>query len=155
MILVFAGLAWAGPTAVDAVTCAAPVRFEKPYRWSWSAERAPITDATALIVQADPTLLRPRDLGQAVLYVEGWPAEVLWVRGDEALILAPLALPGPIRAWFGPETLPEQVDAAARKAADDEARDVVAVKPERTLPLRTWGGSRAGLVQAIETGCAP
>ena len=103
------------PVPAEAVDCLRAVHFSTPYRWNWSAEHSAVVDATALVVRADPELLRPRDIGQRVLYVEGWPAEILAREADRALILAPVALPaGPVRVWFGGDTLPERVDARQR-----------------------------------------
>lgn len=107
----------APPEPVVAIRCARPVELTTPYRWSWSAERPLLTRLTALVIEADPELLRPRDVGQRVLYVDGWPVEPLLVDGGAALVLAPSPLGDtPIRAWFGDETLPEKVDAPHRAA---------------------------------------
>lgn len=153
MILALLGVTHAAPVPVDGVSCARRIQFETPYRWSWSAERTPLTEATALLVRADADLLAPRDVGRAVLYVESWPAEMLWIRGDQALILAPLALDGPVRAWFGPYTLPERVDAAARKVAGDEARGVGPLTADVTLPPLSWSGTRSALVKVLAEAC--
>lgn len=117
------------------IRCVRPVTFATPHPWIFSAERDPVTAATALVIRADPQLLVPRDVGQRVLYVEGWPVDILSVADDLALVVAPLALSGPIRAWFGEDTLPERVDAEARRRAVDA---MAALPP--LAPLRVDSG---------------
>jgi hypothetical protein len=151
MMLAWVSAAWAG--SVDAIECARAVTFTTPYAWNWSAERVPVRDATALLVRADAELLRPRDVGQAVLYVAGWPAEVLWTEGDAAWVLAPLALEARIPAWFGPDTLPERVDAAARKAATDAAAGLLPLEPKQAGTPLTWSATRNELVAELRRGC--
>jgi hypothetical protein len=134
---------------VDAIGCARAVHFATPYAWHWSADPLAVVDATALVVRADPELLRPRAVGQPVLYVEGWPAEVLWQGGDTALVLAPLGLSGPARAWFGDDTLPERVDAAKRKAESAAAEGLERLDVKAVGTPLTWTGTRRALVNAL------
>lgn len=150
------------PEPVDAVVCARPVVFATPHAWDWSAEHAPIRAGTALVVRANADLLTTRDVGQRVLYVDGWPAEVLWTGGDRALVLAPVVGDlGGLRAWFGDETLPERVDEGLRARARDDARALPLRPPLRTSETFDWsatGGRDAailalrGWMEGCETG---
>lgn len=125
------------PEPVARVACVRPVTFTTPHPWSWSAEHTPIHEGSAVLVVADAELLRPRDVGQRVLYVDGWPAEVLWTDGDHALVLAPGPMPpGSFRAWFADETLPERVDAAHRERMTADAARLAGMVPGRVdVPL--------------------
>ncbi|MES2645125.1 MAG: hypothetical protein V4850_36900 [Myxococcota bacterium] len=108
----------ADPLPVESIACQRTIQFATPYPWTWSADTRAITEATALVVHADATLLRPRQVAQPVLLVEGWPAEVVWQVDDRALVLAPLTVPDTgARVWFGGTVLPETVDAKQRSAA--------------------------------------
>lgn len=142
----------AEPLPVAGVPCQRAVTFATPYRWRWSADHPDVVDATALVVRADAELLRPRDVGQRVLYVEGWPAEVLWQDGEQALVLVPIPVPDAgARVWFGEDALPETVDAADRDAALRAAATMGAWAPKvRTGPL-AWpaGATRRALVTAL------
>ena len=146
MILVNLALAAEPVTAVD---CARPVHFATPYRWSWAADLPAITEATALVIRADPELVRPRDVGGAVLYVAGWPAEVLWWSGDTAVVLAPLALHTAVQAWFGSTTLPERVDASHRKAETVDASRIASMPVKAWAADLAWTGSRRALVDTL------
>ena len=147
MILVNVALA-AEP--VLAVECARAIHFATPYRWTWAADRPSIDDATALVVRADADLLRPRAVGGPVLYVGGWPAEVLWWSGDEALVLAPVAVADTVSAWFGSAQLPERVDAEHRKAETTAAAAITPVSIQSRSASLTWSGSRRALVSVLE-----
>ena len=140
MILGWMGVALAadvsgGVEPVARVACVRPVHFATPHPWDWSAEHVPVSEAMAVLVVADAELLRPRQVGQRVLYVDGWPAEILWTEGDRALVLAPEEVGvGPaagVRAWFGDDTLPERVDAAHRAQVSAEAARLPALAPVR------------------------
>ena len=147
------------PVPVTAVVCQRALTFSQPYRWRWSADHPNVVDVTALVVRADAELLRTRDVGQRVLYVEGWPAEVLWTEGGRALVLAPLALPDTgARVWFGDEALPETVGAAERVTALRAAAGIALARPEVRGPALTWGASRRELVAVLRAwaeGCSP
>ena len=145
------------PVPVAAVVCQRALTFAQPYRWRWSADHPNVVDATALVVRADAELLRTRDVGQRVLYVEGWPAEVLWTEGDRALVLAPLTIPDTgARVWFGDEALPETVGSAERVTALRAASSIAVAPPRvRAAPL-AWDASRRELVAVLRAwaeGC--
>jgi hypothetical protein len=132
------------------VPCARPVSFATPYPWAWSADHPSVRVATALLIQADADLLRPRDVGQRVLYVDGWPAEPLWQEGDRALVLAPVATANPT-VWFGDDALPERIDADHRQRAQVAAKGVPPLVPRAvSAPLdEPAGATRAGLVASL------
>lgn len=141
------------PEPVAAVTCARPLRFESPHPWNWSAEHTPVTEVSVLVVQAEAALLAPRDVGQPILYVEGWPAEVLWTGEDRALVLAPVVGDlGRLHVWFGDTTLPERVDAAHRELARSAARDLPPRPPTWTGSALEWPatGGRDALVATLK-----
>lgn len=129
----------AEPLPVTAVSCQRPVRFEAPRRWEWSLDKPGVIDTTALVVRADPELLRPRDVGQRVLFVEGWPAEVLWHSGDRALVLAPMAVPDAgARVWFGDAVLPETIGAEERGTALGRVAGWLPQTPKARADTLAW-----------------
>ncbi len=100
------------PVAATAIRCAHAVTFTTPYPWHYAMDAAPLSSGTVLVVVADAELLRPRNVGQRVLYVADHPVEILAQREDLALVLVGQDLgPAPVRVWFADETLPERVDA--------------------------------------------
>lgn len=101
---------------VERIPCARTVRFATPYPWPYQSPPGTLSEGTLLVVEADPGWLRPRDLGQRVLYVDGAPAEVLARDGARALVLA-AGTPAEAgsRVYFADDTLPERVDAAHRR----------------------------------------
>lgn len=152
------GASAAASPVVPVVACAAPIHFAAPYPWHYAADLPTITAGTVLRIDVDDAegadLLRPRDVGQRVLYAEGWPVEVLaWGTPDaaggvhRAVVLAPVPLPaGPIHVGFGGETLPERVDAAVRKREAEAAVPGQAVAADAGwtvaagTPRATWVG---------------
>lgn len=125
------------PVGVDAIVCAAHVRFTTPYPWHYGLDAAPLQTGTVLVIEADVSLLRPRNIGQRVLYVEGGPVEILARAGGTALVLVGQDLGNDrARAWFADDTLPERVDAplAARLAA--------AAAQLPPVPIARWGAER-------------
>lgn len=99
------------PVTAEAILCARPVTFTTPYPWHYAKDAPPVESGTVLVVRADANLLRPRNVGQRVLYAAGSPVELLARAGGTALVLVSQALPDePTRVWFDVETLPERVD---------------------------------------------
>ncbi len=99
------------PVTAEAILCARPVTFTKPYPWHYAKDAPPLTSGTVLLIQGDADLLRPRNIGQRMLFVAGNPVEVLARAGGTALVLTSEALPdAPTRVWFDIDTLPERVD---------------------------------------------
>lgn len=140
-------------TPVERVACARPVDLARPYPWTWTAEPSQLRSLLALVVVADPELLRPRQVGQRVLYADGWPLEVLAVEDDRALVLAPFPPPadGHLRVFFGDDRLPEQVDAPRRAELLVAAQ---ALTPQavdwRGTPRREITVSRGALVLGLK-----
>lgn len=122
------------PVAAIAIRCARTVTFAAPYPWHYARSAAPLTSGTVLVVEADPELLRPRDVGQRVLYVADQPVEILAREEHLALVLAGHALgPDPVRVWFADETLPERVDALIA------ARLTLGAAHLEPLRIEAWG----------------
>lgn len=153
MFLAFSHLAYAvEPIPIQGIDCQRPVHFEAPYRWEWSADKPLVVDVTALVVRGSADLLRTRNVGQQVLFVEGWPAEVLWQAGDTALVLAPLSLPaGGARVWFGDTVLPETIDADHRRASLGHVPASALHVPWKQTDTLVWpaGARRRDLVTTL------
>lgn len=157
----------AARAATPEVACAAPVRFDVPYAWHYAADRPSITDGVALRLDVHDAegaaLLRPREVGQRVVYVDGWPVEVLAYGAADAaggrstaLVLAPVAWSGgPIHVGFGGETLPERVDAAVRKreAPADASAQTVPADAGWTVPAGTPRASWIARMADWAEGC--
>ncbi len=143
--------AGAASVSVARIPCAAAVSFGAPYPWRYSSDLHAITDAIALVVTVDASgdaaeLLRPQNIGQRVLYADGWPVEILALdpgrdsaegasgaAPSRALVLAPFAELAPgaaLRVYFGDEMLPERVDAAHRKQSLSESVGIVPLAPD-------------------------
>jgi hypothetical protein len=138
------------PVSVARIPCAAAVSFASPYAWHYASDLPAITDAVALVVAVGDRdgaqdLLRPKNIGQRVLYADGWPVEILaldpgrpaadLVSGaapGRALVLAPVTGLGPdasLRVYFGDDALPERIDAAHRKQSLAEAAGIAPLSP--------------------------
>ena len=115
----------AGPTSgVLDVLAARSVTFGTPHPYPWAKDHAPLTEGTVLVLQVEPALVVPRQVGVPVLFVgdtpverinTGWPSGrlVVLVPGDVDLATAP--------AWFGSTELPERVDEERGRAELDAA----------------------------------
>lgn len=102
---------------------ARPFVLAETYRHAWRAERPVVHGGFLLVLQADPSLLRPRQTAEPVLYVGEQTAERVNVghRSGRLVVVVPAPLDerrqpvldwerAPI--WFGSPALPEQIDAA-------------------------------------------
>lgn len=122
------------PVPAAAVNCAHHVRFTRPYPWHYQSPPATLDEATVLVVEGAEGHLRPREVGQRILFVDGNPVEILARDGARAVVLVPARLDsGDVRVWFGDEGLPERVDATALH----QARVAAAGLPLR--PVARWG----------------
>lgn len=150
------------PVSVARIPCAAAVSFGTPYPWHYASDLPVVTDAIALVVTLENAvderdgaqdLLRPRNIGQRVLYADGWPVEILALdpgrpvaertsgaAPGRALVLAPVTGLGPdaaLRVYFGDDALPERIDAAHRKQSLAEAAGIAPLSPDAIL-LPGW-----------------
>ena len=154
------------PVSVARIPCAAAVSFGTPYPWHYASDLPVVTDAIALVVTVENAventvderasaqdLLRPRNIGQRVLYADGWPVEILALdpgrpvaklasgaAPGRALVLAPVTGLGPaaaLRVYFGDDALPERIDAAHRKQSLAEAAGIAPLSPDAIL-LPGW-----------------
>jgi hypothetical protein len=146
------------PVSVARIPCAAAVSFASPYAWHYASDLPAITDAVALVVIVGNTvderdsaqdLLRPKNIGQRVLYADGWPVEILALdpgrsatelasgaAPGRALVLAPVTGLGPdaaLRVYFGDDALPERIDAAHRKQSLAEAAGIAPLSPDAVV----------------------
>jgi hypothetical protein len=146
------------PVSVARIPCAAAVSFASPYAWHYASDLPAITDAVALVVAVGDRdgaqdLLRPKNIGQRVLYADGWPVEILALdpgrpvaertsgaAPGRALVLAPVTGLGPdaaLRVYFGDDALPERIDAAHRKQSLAEAAGIAPLSPD-AIVLPGW-----------------
>lgn len=146
------------PVSVARIPCAAAVSFGTPYPWHYASDLPVVTDAIALVVtigerDSAQDLLRPKNIGQRVLYADGWPVEILALdpgrsaaerasgaAPGRALVLAPVTGLGPdaaLRVYFGDDALPERIDAAHRKQSLAEAAGIAPLSPD-AIVLPGW-----------------
>lgn len=106
--------AGATPAATPVVVrWAQPVHLATPYRWTWSAGVAPVTDGVLLELAVDPAWLVPTALAQPVLYAGARPVERMNVGWPSGCLLAFAAAPFDLATdpvYFGLPALPERVD---------------------------------------------
>lgn len=110
------------PAAVDNVVLARPFQLQTPYTHWWRKERPQVASGYLFVLRVHPSLVKPRQSAEPVLYVGNQTAERLNVGGDNGNIV--VIVPGNVdptqaRFWFGTRELPERIDAAAitREAA--------------------------------------
>lgn len=118
------GPASAVPGVVD-VLAAVPVTVDPPHPWPWARDHAPLRTATVLVLQCDPVLARPRDVGEPVLYAGPAPVERVNPGGTSGRLV--VVVPGEVDVtrvplYFGAPELPERVDAARGEAELEAAR---------------------------------
>lgn len=138
-----------GPAAATAgvldLLAVRPVTFEAPHPYPWRRDHPPLTDGLLLVLEVDPGLARPRQVGEPVLYVGDTPAERLnpgWPSG-RLLVLVPGDVdPAVDPIWFGSPELPERVDArrGAAELAAARARGFAPFAPEVVARARQAGG---------------
>ena len=121
------------PVGAAKLLHAVPFSVETGFTHFYQAERPTVTDGWILVVEADTSLLRPRQTAEPVIYAGDQVAQKVNVgftsgrvvlivpsdrREDGTLKLDPKTLP----VWFGTPALPEQVEArtiaAERQRAD-------------------------------------
>jgi hypothetical protein len=120
----------------------------QPYRYTWTKAKHAITEGTIIVVQVHPDDARVRQAGGKVLYVGAVPAEranngdldghiIAFVPGQPDLDVIPV--------FWGPATLPEQVDTPAGQAARENAthhiNQPLTQGNTRTAPLRLSDGA--------------
>ncbi|MCB9780814.1 MAG: hypothetical protein H6742_19755 [Alphaproteobacteria bacterium] len=124
-LLLTLALSPAARAAPPQVLVAIPFQAATPWPHAWHAEHTPVHDGVVLVLEVDPADARPRDVGGPVLYVGPVPAErISWsAQSDHLVVVAPGPLTPETPVFWGPSTLPEDVDAAvgARAAAGQAA----------------------------------
>lgn len=111
------------PGAVELVSSQS-FTLAQPYLYTWTKAKDGITEGTIIVVQVHPDDARVRQAGGKVLYVGAVPAEranngdldghiIAFVPGQPDLDVIPV--------FWGPATLPEQVDTATGQAARENA----------------------------------
>jgi len=125
LLLLLAGPALASPSPVQGLVSVTPFHLDAPLSYRWCAERPDIDEGLILVLRVDPAVARPLQGPEAELYVGDRPAQRLsWSATASALVVL---VPGPVDlarvpVYWGPQTLPEQVDLAAGTAALASAR---------------------------------
>ncbi len=120
-------------TAADhtvAVDVAVPFHLAQGWRYTWRADRPVVDAGWLLVVEVDPALARPTQGLTPVLMVGSWPAERLsWSDQDSHMVvIVPESLDlAETPVFWGPATLPEQLDPARCDAAAAAARHAGAV----------------------------
>lgn len=109
------------PAAVELVAVRA-FSLGEGYRYEWCAEAPRVDEGLVLVLRADPDLLRPRAVGEPVLYAGGIPAERVHaghLSGHVVVIVPGRPALETTRLWLGEPALPERID--ARHGLEQEA----------------------------------
>ncbi len=151
----------ATPAPVKSVLLARSFVLDEPFAYEWSADHAPVTKGTLLVLEADPALARTRETAEPILFVGQWPAERV-ARGTVDGRIA-VFVPGEVDlakdlVWFGTPGLPEQVDAATvlRERGRAVAAHLEPLPRAMVAAARAKGGpaarfaTKADLLRAIE-----
>lgn len=101
--------------AVHSVVAVQPFALDQAISYAWSAEHPKMDHGLLVVLEVDPSWLRPSDTHQAVLYADGIPVERLntgFPSGRVAIVIPDRATLGATSLYFGGYELPERVDAS-------------------------------------------
>lgn len=114
------------PAPIGGLVAVRPFRVAEPWTHEWRADRPAVRQGWIVVLDADPSLVRPRQTEQAVLMAGAMPLEVVHVSVDTGRVIAilPREPDGPgidaIPFHLAASALPESItpaDAEARRAA--------------------------------------
>ncbi len=131
--------------AVRGLLYARPFAVDKPFTYSWTAERAEIQAGYILVVAVDPEFAKPRQVDMPVLYVgraPAWLTNVGYESGHVVVIVPATVDLTSEPIFFGSLELPERVD-AARGAQEMAAALALGIRPvtaEMLSAARAAGG---------------
>jgi hypothetical protein len=117
---------------VQAIVSATPFTLEKAWKHTWRKEQPSYDAGWLLVLDVDPTLVKPTQMMEPVLYADGETVERVnhgFESGRVIAILPSKRTPAGTVAldlaqtsiWFGPPELPERVDFAMVQAAAAKA----------------------------------
>ena len=85
------------------------------FTYQWSRERPVVTEGTIVILDVEPEMVFPRQVGEPVLYIGSHPAQRVNNAYPSGVLLAIVPTHVDLnrtRIWFGDPELPERIDAA-------------------------------------------